>query len=174
MQVHPDAKTITAAIKIAMRIFCRVSAKGLHVLFSVQVLFCDIDDTGKDVCTDECGQALMSGGIVIGSEVSNTGQGKVAVDEETIEHCEAVFVLVENTVTVFCGVIKAGRGDATDDNLVSTEEFVQFTPLTLNVHSKQKMQLPQDNPKCDVVVLLRNSLHRSLSVTLEQLASLEF
>ena len=168
VQVHPDAKMITAAIRIAMTVFCRVAAKGLHVLFPVHVVFCEVDDTGKDACIDECEQALMLGEIV-----SNTGQGKIDVDEETIEQCEAVFLLVENAVSVFCGVMEAGGDNAIDDDSVSTETFLQYTPLLLNVHFKQKMHLPQDNWKNDVVVQLRNLLHCTvwlLSGTLEQLA----
>ena len=164
VQVHPDAKMITAAIRIAMTVFCRVVAKGLHVLFPVHVVVCEVVNTGKDACIDECEQALMLG---------NTEHGITDVNAETIEQCEAGFPLVENAVSVFCVVMEAGGDDTFGDRSVSTEEFVQFTPLTLNVHFKQKTHLLQENWKIDVVVRLRNSLHCTvwlLSVTLEQLA----
>ena len=60
MQVHPNTKMITAATKIAMTLFWRVSTVALHVLSQGNsAVVCEVDETGHDACIDECEQALL-------------------------------------------------------------------------------------------------------------------
>ena len=123
-------------------------------------LFPEVDEIGQDVYIE---QALLLGGDsvigtvlsttghgkididdeAIGTEVSSTGQGKMDIGEETIEQGVAYFHSKEYVGVAASLPVDSCELDIRDGEIVSRGSLLQYIPLSLDVHLKPKMQLPQ-------------------------------
>ena len=79
----------------------------------------------------------------IGTEVSSAGQGKMDIGEETIEQCVTVFHSKEYVDNEAFPSVDFCLLNMRDGEIVSRGSLSQYIPLSLDVHFKPNMQLPQ-------------------------------